>query len=340
MVDYIGRAFDFFRFKDWFYSKVPSFLSLPCLFYLLGSLEIHGNIIRHLVYSFGFIFFYMAFSYVVNDYSDIEQDKACGKNKIIASMRKSVALAIIIALLCFSALFAVFAFGVSIYTTITLVVTYLLGSFYSIRPFRYKERGFIGLLECSFAQRCMPALLYLPIISFRNSVFWLVIVLFFLIGLRYILIHQVIDYENDVKSEIHTFSGNHLNAAKLMVYCCFFVELVITVIIATFAVPLSIIAIFLTGYIIIFALSAYSVKVLLNTNCFLTFHWVPLEDLFNIYIPLSLILSVAYRNNSLLLGIAAIVYFLPAFYMKLNLIINMFKVKFTEYKAVNNSGGE
>jgi 4-hydroxybenzoate polyprenyltransferase len=319
----------FLRLPDWHYSKCPSFVGVPLYFYALGALEL-GDVPLplYLACSFAFMFFFLAFSYVANDFSDMEVDKAAGTEKLIIKMPRRLVLAILVTLPLCSVIPALIGFGAGLFTAAVALATFALGFMYSFKPVRFKEKGVWGLLECSVAQRCMPVLMLYP--SLRNSrgLLGCVLALFLLTGLRYILVHQVTDAENDIKSGVETFSRRHIAPAKALVYLCFAAELItIGLLVRPFYRHWMWLLIFAAAYGLVFLLSAWAVKSFWAENCFLTFRWLPLEDLFNIYIPFALSVTASVKEGSPAIAIIMGVYLLPALYGKMDLLKNFLRVK-------------
>ena len=164
---------------------------------------------------------------MINDFSDIEVDKSAGKEKVICSQSKAAVIGWLIGLflggcvplLCYQRWDA--ALGVM------LLLTYFLGYAYSMKPFRFKERGLIGLVECSVAQRCMPIGVIWMLIGGGRSIFLLFLLISFFMGLRYIFIHQLIDIENDRKSGVNTYAMCHYWVSCVGVYVMFAAEVIL-----------------------------------------------------------------------------------------------------------------
>lgn len=79
---------------------------------------------------------------------------------------------------------------------------------YSAPPFRFKQRGFWGVLIDAAYAHLMPILILLMYLSDFNKLPWFFIlfpIFTYLIGMRDILIHQINDFENDTKAGINAF---------------------------------------------------------------------------------------------------------------------------------------
>lgn len=164
---------------------------------------------------------------------------------------------------------------------------YLSGAAYS-SPwlFRFKERGFVGLVECSVAQRCLP--LIPLVLLFQVNLLFLVVfmVLSFINGLRYILIHQAVDYENDIKTGVKTFVSAGHNKYRTVVIMLLIIEIVLFV--GVF-IKLGADHIYIIPVVILYCafekIIATVVIKYMNIDLFCTFLAVPLEALYNVVFP-------------------------------------------------------
>ncbi|MBQ7383734.1 MAG: UbiA family prenyltransferase, partial [Clostridia bacterium] len=169
---------------------------------------------------------YFSICYLANDLSDVEDDRKAGKRNAFSETNIKVGIAAfiitslihfgIVLLISFKWQFVLFA-----------LMGYLFGISYSFKPFRFKERGVLGLVVASFFQRNLQ----LCIIPFMFSVDWIPFILInigsFVYGIRFILIHQYMDYENDKISGTKTFVGKAKRITKQIIYSCVFIEIAV-----------------------------------------------------------------------------------------------------------------
>jgi 4-hydroxybenzoate polyprenyltransferase len=158
-----------------------------------------------------------AYGYLLNDIFDLDVDRRAGKPNRMAAFSPGQRF-----LFCALALglgFAPVLFRATSKTTVSLLaLEYLVLTVYSMPPFRLKGRGALGLL-CDASGAHVVANLYVisvladartstanaPVLS--TAVFILLVCAWELcLGLTGILVHQVEDRENDLRSGIHTFS--------------------------------------------------------------------------------------------------------------------------------------
>ena len=226
MICFIGK---YLRVNDWYDSKVPFLLCyLLCSYFLCPKIDTVSFVLIFSV-SFLFVFLFLAFGYLVNDYCDRESDKKVGKDKVIFTMSER-AIRISFVLVIVGAAFPIWIYsGFSWFMLGTEILTFLSGMSYSMEPFRFKEKGVWGLLISSSAQRCMPLLVICQTMPINKGLLILFLILSFIIGLRYIFIHQVLDLENDRKSGVKTFVDKYYGIASIGVYLCFLLEIAGTI---------------------------------------------------------------------------------------------------------------
>lgn len=105
-----------------------------------------------------FVFLFLAFGYLINDYCDRESDKKAGKDKVIFNLSERT-IRISFILVIAGAILPVWIYsGFSLAVIGAEAVTFVMGASYSMPLFRFKEKGVWGLIVSSFAQRCMPLL--------------------------------------------------------------------------------------------------------------------------------------------------------------------------------------
>ena len=331
----------FLRVPEWYDSKIPMLLSAPLYFYVLDAPEPRRAALFLLVF-FVFLFTYLAFGYVVNDFSDMEADRRAGKKKLITGISRPWVAAIIALLILAGAAPLCFFSQFDWKAALILLLNYLLGASYSLKPLRFKERGIAGLIVSSAAQRCTP-LLVLPFLwSIPPLLFIGWEALSFLAGLRYILIHQYKDYEADVSSGVRTFATKHKKASALGVYICFGAEALTTLLLA---VPLALRYWWFIAAPVLYALLAllagYAVRRLMQQPFFLGFTYVPLEDFFNVLLPLTLAAIWTWQTRSVW-PVAALVllllYLLPTIRGKTALMALPIRVKILGLKPDQEGG--
>lgn len=293
----INNVFKYLRTDDWLDSKVPFMISIALIIYLYGSDSMStADVYISLGAYFLYISMFLAFSYVINDFTDLEVDKLAGKQKVMFALSKPMIVVsmVLIAIIGILPMLLIVS-QKELYLAFSLLL-YIAGSAYSVPwLFRFKEKGIIGLIECSIAQRCLP-LIPLAFLFETNWVFLcLFMLLSFINGMRYILIHQAVDYENDLKTGVKTFVSEGHNRYRLYIIICTIVECVLFMcIFAKTCIDYPFIVLVLIAYCAFEKVIATVVTKYMNVDLFCTFLAVPLESLYNVVFPIitALILTI------------------------------------------------
>ncbi len=183
------------------------FENLFVLFYILLR-EQHWQY-EHLAAVLIFLVFSMfstTYGYLINDYADMELDKAHGKANTFSGDRRGKALAVTMLFLFLSIVSGWYFSDHNDFLLIWFIWIFI-SSFYSLPPLRFKERGKPGLILVVLAQRLLPTLLVFTAFGFQRvgEIVLLTAYVFFR-GLSSDVNHQLEDYENDVKTGTKTFA--------------------------------------------------------------------------------------------------------------------------------------
>lgn len=283
------RVADFLRIREWIDSKVTMILGAAAYFLCLDKADIVDWFTVLIVY-FLFLSMFMALSYVFNDYTDLETDKRAGKTKVIASVPKRLVYVSFAAMILVGDVPVLMLVEKKLLCLCMIVLITMFGLAYSLPGIRFKERGALGLVECSFAQRCFPLVLILFFMDFNktNLIMWMIwFVLSFVDGLRYILIHQYIDQENDRNTGTHTFVlDKQVNIRRTIVCLCLLEILACTILLIPLTMEYPVIV---AVGMVICALLEFCIYKVLNVfakkDWMVSFDSVPLEAFFNIIMP-------------------------------------------------------
>ena len=292
-----------FRTDDWLSSVLPLVYSLLLSYALFemdpAALELVDAV--KFISFFVFVFTFLSFGYMINDYSDIEVDKACGKVKVIASMHTAAIRFVLCVLIVLGTIPMLLLAGNPCSMFCLLVLTYVLGAIYSISFIRAKERGVLGAIVSSFAQRGMLMIVaaYLFDMNFYHTITW--VVFSFLDGLRYILIHQLIDYKNDTVSGVHTLAtqtGQKPLRQAIVITLSFEAALLVPLVVAPCFVlhPKVSLAIWIVYAILSALLYLVHCRVLSERNLLFTFNCVPLETFVNFVVPATFSVYLGFEN--------------------------------------------
>ena len=312
------KFFQLIRMKEWMFSKIP-FMFIP-LFTFCSKQTLTYDMLLVFACYFVYLAFFFSFGYAINDYSDREIDAIVGKTNIMGELGEGKCRVVLLLLILGCIPFGIVCRNMWIIPIFLFV--YFWGAAYSIKPFRFKERGLFGLIECSLAQRTLPML---PLLAYSKDMVQYVLIwggIGALVGLRYILIHQIIDLENDTKSGTETFAKSHLSIAKTALIICFIVEVIALFLALAFSHGIIVAMIISAVYLIIALISFYTVHFVYNQRYLFSYTYVPLEDFYNFYY--TLFISFSFFDNKLIFF--SVVIFL--FVVGLLPMINKWKLMF------------
>ena len=148
--------------------------------------------------------FLLCYGYVINSYADREQDSIVGKHPE-ASFFSTRQLRLILSFL------AIFSLGIPLYyggsgIKVLGLTTFFLATFYSLRPIRFKERDFVGILVATAFQRPLLFLFFPLLIPCDMELFWILLGWIIFLGLTLEIAHQLDDFDNDVKAGVFTWA--------------------------------------------------------------------------------------------------------------------------------------
>lgn len=177
----------------------------------------------------------LAFGYFLNDVTDIKTDLAAGKKNFASTNSRRKNFLILILLLVTAFLPWVFIpknrFNVSLYFLQLLLLVV-----YSVPPVRLKKYPLPGIITDSLYNSVVPLwvvgttfwqyLSFNPGTSFSIVIFTATLWIF-LKGIRGILLHQMGDRKNDIRSGIHTFASRYgpYKTLMLVLYILFPLEI-------------------------------------------------------------------------------------------------------------------
>lgn len=297
------KLFSYMRVSEWYDSKVPFMMAAFMYFYYLDIQQYSSEqfLVRFVAYML-YISMFLAFSYVINDFSDIEVDRKAGKHKIISDLPKPIIIASMVLMAGIGIVPLLFVIQNKIVYLLLTAFIYLAGAAYSIHLFRFKEKGVIGLLECSIAQRCFPLLPLFFIVKVPMLFFVIFQLISFVNGIRYLLIHQNIDYENDIKSGVATLATTGKINYKLLIKVSLLIE---TILVLGLFVELSLISklgiVLGILYLIFESIIGTVVLKYIKADWLGSFICVPYEDLYNIFIPVFLAVLLSIKAHILVI---------------------------------------
>jgi 4-hydroxybenzoate polyprenyltransferase len=248
---------------------------------------------------------------VINDLTDREEDLAAGKINRVAG-RNRAAIAAVLALSAGAGIALSWWWRHDVLLLSLYLGAWLAFSLYSLPPFRFKTRGFPGVLADASGAHLFPTLVGVTL-AFRAAgrlvdTAWLLGAGLWALayGVRGILWHQLSDVEQDRQAGVRTFAQRHSPelAARIGTYAAF---------------PLELLALALLLWRIHDALPllALALYALLATRRRARWHIDPvivqptarfqivLQEYYDVFYPLSLLLASALQHRADVLALAA-----------------------------------
>ena len=191
------------RFKEWSNSKIPFFLT--CMYYAAHSgprpdISVVGEMAGLLF----LLCLYASFGYVINSLSDRKVDLMAGKPNSLGEISNAGALTIVWAVIAASILTTHLLFADRPALVSLIVFSYATAAFYSLPPIRLKEHGVLGLLASAAAQRTLPVVIVFSAMQVWDVAAIGLCTLSTLIGLRFIIVHQILDEKADLVAGVRT----------------------------------------------------------------------------------------------------------------------------------------
>lgn len=179
-------------------------LPLSVLLFSDSAIDLKSDLYRSLPLILA-VFVRVQFSILANDLSDRQMDLTVGKDRWISHLPRSIGFLVILVLLALG-LAAVLLWSGSIRTTLVYIASALFALSYSQKPFRFKERGILGLIAYAISSILIYVLF--PWMWF-NAEPWALLFLAAAVGSdKWIQLHfhQIIDYSADSKTGTQTYA--------------------------------------------------------------------------------------------------------------------------------------
>lgn len=293
----MGNLLKLIRWDEWYDSKIAFFFFAYYYLLLIYNNVQSQNIL--LLLPLGIFYISLAsFGFMLNDYSDKFVDKVSGKVNFMNQLSNRQQI-FGLALVLFIGLIAFIPFYKHKFAVIFVFLSYLSSILYSAHPFRLKGKGVWGIICVSLAQWVFPVLIVFGIFDHFELDTLLLVLLSFLIGLRWILVHQLIDRDNDIQANIKTFA---INESPTKIYCLmlflFAIELIsmIGVLgVMTYTLSLIVLLPILAYFIFELYLSPFWIKLGLK-RIITSYDFAPLADLYFLWLPLWLSILLGYSN--------------------------------------------
>jgi 4-hydroxybenzoate polyprenyltransferase len=296
------HLFKVIRAFEWWDYKFPPILVAAYLV-MIQTQPSFGETIPTLLFAVASLAAGAIYVSILNDLTDIKDDDMAGKTNRMAKYSKPRRILFIsLSLLCA----APFCWVLRADTTslVLYLCSYIAFTFYSLPPFRLKQKGLWGVFADAAGSQLLPTLyvafLLANCLNYKLPVWQLVAISLWSItfGLRGILWHQFHDLENDIKSGIKTWLQNFPRRnLRLLERSIISVEL--------FGLALMLWSV--ASYTTHIALGLYMLYVWLHYQTsnieliIITYsrssYYIVLNEYYQVFLPVALLLSLAFADN-------------------------------------------
>lgn len=198
------------RTSLWWNTVVPQVMGW--LYFCLLFYKTPAGLISKSTLSFiGALIITASFGYLLNDFFDVTQDRATGKQNFFSGINRYASVVILVSVLCMS-VFLWMQIETGLLSDVLFLTQLISLAVYSAPPFRLKEKGIAGVLCDAFYGHINPVLItfsvFMPSVSLDQVHIFLVVFLSIALalkGVRNIVLHQIEDRKKDRTSGTQTF---------------------------------------------------------------------------------------------------------------------------------------
>jgi 4-hydroxybenzoate polyprenyltransferase len=191
------------RWNEWYASKLP-FVWTACASAAASSPLHAAAVLRRAAAVILFTCLCAAFGYLANDHADRACDRSAGKLTPVTGLSERAALLVLAALMA-AALGALAVAAASPAAAAAGIAALVLSAAYSLGPLRLKQRGAAGVWSAAAAQRTLPVLVAFAALGPLDVKAWAFAAVAQLVGIRWMLVHQVVDAANDRRAGVATY---------------------------------------------------------------------------------------------------------------------------------------
>lgn len=305
------------RASEWWEYKLPPMLAMVYSFCLIEQKNLFQLALRICVLLAGIIIG-AAYVSIINDFTDMKEDEVCGKQNRLSGLSPFLRISLLFLSLAAGFLFACI-FLHDFLSIVLYTACWVSFSLYSVPPFRFKKRGFPGVLADACGAHLFPTLFLLSAVSkdidlqMNWFLFCIVGVWSLMYGLRGILWHQFFDRENDLRTGVKTYASKKdpLHFGNQSFFIITIELLSLAIILAYIFNPLPILALLiylfmLAGYHKIFKRAIITIVPPNDRQ----WHFA-MNNYYQFLLPLALLCSMALSNPQILIFIGAHFLFFP-----------------------------
>ncbi len=325
------KALTIIRSSEWWEYKMPVLLSFGYITAVRWDKSIYA-----LAPWLGFLLLSIivgaVYVSIINDLTDIEEDKASGKHNRLSKLSPSLRWILLSVSILAGAACAFFLAADALTLTMYLL-SYLSFTLYSVPPFRLKKRGLAGVAADACGAHLFPSLtiiagtqyyLQLPFdyIWFAAAGIWSL-----MYGLRGILWHQFLDRDNDRRIGLNTFATqrdpNRFKSYSIIILLIEIIALSIVLVYTKNIWPFIALFAYLllaTAYHKLWGIKLIAIVPPANRS------WhIILSSYYQVFLPIALLLasSIVYPYSWLILGLH--VFLFPK--MTWNILVTLFSMR-------------
>lgn len=201
MMNFLVNFIKLIRLPEWLDKIWLLVLSFVFLQFLNPSASLFLEFIILLIYFFSLL----SFGFLLNSYFEKEIDLFVGKDRGLGLISQR-SLKVFI-LLLFLIIFIMPFYFKNIYIVLLNLLIIILTIFYSAPPLYFKNRPVLGIIVPSLLQGPLIMIYFVWLQSNFVILIYFISLWMFIINVYMQLIHQFIDYENDIKTNLHTFAA-------------------------------------------------------------------------------------------------------------------------------------
>ncbi|MEH2003237.1 MAG: tetratricopeptide repeat protein [Nostoc sp.] len=302
--------FNLLRGNDWWFYKIPPLLAIAYAEILIQDTPPQQSIITLLALLVS-IFFVAGYGHVVNDIFDIEVDSQAGKHNRMAPLSRGQRILLSLGLAIAGAVPWLFI-GFNSTSAILLASIYTLLTIYPAPPLRLKEQYLWGAVADAATVHAIPTLLVATVFSSlmatpQSGSYSLAIVATawaFWVGVRGIILHQIWDRENDLKSGVKTLATKFgVESLRFWInYIVFPLEAILSAVL--------VLLIYQSAPLLIVPFTVYLLLLFFSTEYDdldpspSQKSYVILHDFYEVWLPLSLLTLLSFRQPLFLILLA------------------------------------
>jgi 4-hydroxybenzoate polyprenyltransferase len=297
------NIFNTIRSQEWWTYKLPPLLAIGYATSTFSKAPLY-HIAAPLVFILISLVVGAIYVSVINDITDLEEDILSGKKNRMQHVKPELRWLIPICCILFGLLFEYYYYP-DLLSCMLYLGSWIAFSLYSINPFRFKNKGILGVLADASGSHFFTSLLMVASVSFLNRqevnwVWFIAVGIWSLCyGLRGILWHQFVDRENDLEGNVNTYASKiqpeeFIPKSRLI----FIIEiLAFGVMLYTLKLNVTLFALLLYFIMVVIRWKIYHSQIILILTTKNRGFQILLGDYYQIFFPIAILLYATFQNN-------------------------------------------